>query len=261
MSPMIPPSQIDLTGRTLLITRPQPEGGETAKTVAACGGRALLAPALTIEPPRDPNPLKRVMADLNGYQGILLTSANGARAFLEHRPIDRPLPPLYAVGPKTARILQKAGLPVTTPSRPMDGERLARAILDWNGGGGRFLFLRAEKGREELISELEGGGAQVDLVVGYRAEPIREIPEGVLQALLGGEVDGVAFFSSRSVAAFVEVLPEAGKEALANTTLAAISAITGKAMTKLGFTPRVVPEKPTAEDLLQALADYWQSRG
>lgn len=247
-----------LQGRTLLITRPQPEADVTAQQVRALHGRPLLAPALTILPPHDGRSLKQAMHALDRYQGVLITSANGARALIDAMPSSHPPPPLFAVGRKTARILEKEGWPVHVPSGAAGGERLARAVMAWRPGGAQpFLFLRAEQGREELGRLLQQAGYGVDQVVAYRAEPMVTLPAPVRHALEAGTVDATLFFSGRSAQAFVAVLSAEGDVAwLSRTTVVVISSVTEETVRKLGFREVLIASEPSSEGMLKTLCQH-----
>ncbi|MBF0623968.1 MAG: uroporphyrinogen-III synthase [Magnetococcales bacterium] len=257
MTPPAPAIPAPLVGRTLLITRPQPEAAATAALVTRRGGVALLAPALEIRPPRDPAPLAAALAALERYQGVVITSANGARAFLAALPAAGPRPPVFAVGPKTARVLEKHGYPTLQPTRPGHAADLGRDILARLPRGSRLLCLRAEVGRWEAIALLEQEGCPVDLVTAYRAEPVAALPPAVVREIETGRVDAVLFFSGRSAAAFLAALPPPARAALAGATIAALSPITAGELRTLGLTVHLVAERPTAEALLEAVAAYW----
>lgn len=257
-----------LAGRTILITRPEPEAAESAAQVTALGGRPLLAPALVIRPPLDPLPLERAASTPEAYDAILLTSANGARAFLaalsRRRVPVTTLPPVHAVGPKTARALQEGGITPVTPDSPLDGAALAEALLARQPRARRFLFPQAQEGREELVERLTAAGCGVERVVAYRAAPLEEVPSEVLAELRKGGVDGVTFFSGRSAQAFAAALPREPERStpgawLAKTVVAVLSPITAAAVAELGIPVTLTAHRPTSESLLAALADHWNT--
>lgn len=257
----------NLHGRTLLITRPQPEADITARQVQLAHGIPLVEPSLTILPPKDPTPLRQALHHLENYHGIILTSINGARALVsELNPILKPKqlpPPLFSVGKKTAQLLKKQGWSVQIPEHASGGEALAEAIMDWQKTEGqktegRFLFPRAEKGREELRERLQQSGCHVDVVTAYRTKPIRQLSTSIQTALKTGKVDAVLFFSSYSAESFISALPEQGKSWLKNVTIATISTTTAKAVMALGESVDVVASQPNSECLLSELESYWK---
>ena len=269
--------QINLQGYTILITRPQPEAQVTAEQVRKYQGIPLLAPALTILPPRDAGPLQQAMArcleNPSPYRGILVTSANGARAVVKAMPPLSIPPPLFAVGEKSAAILRKQGWSVHTPPASAGGEKLAEAIIHWElshraaigkpePGDARekpFLFPQAEQGREELATVLQQAGYRVEKVAAYRAEPITELPPEVQTALAEEKVDAVLFFSGRTAQAMVAAIPAHGRQWLKKICIAAISPITADAIQQLGYQVTVLAREPNSMSILTALHHYWHS--
>ena len=248
----------NLNNHTILITRPQPEADTTAQQVREWHGIPLLAPALTIKPPTNPKPMKQAMQRLMDYDGILITSANGARAFIAAMPPHQTPPPLFAVGKKTASILQKQGWPVSIPPTAAGGETLAHAVMARNQQKSRFLFPRAEQGREELCQILEQAGYQVDRVNAYRAEPMNTLSPETKAALASGIVDATLFFSGRTAQAFIAALEAHGKpEWLHKTVIAVISPVSAKTVHQLGYTATVIAARPNSEGLLTALHEFW----
>ena len=249
---------IHFQGRTLLITRPQPEANSTAQQVRTYHGRPLLAPAMTILPPRDVTPLQTAFQQLHTYHGILLTSANGARAMMAAMKPNQTPPPLFVVGKKTAQIIQKQDWPVYVPPSSAGGEALAHAVMAWKSNKNRFLFPQAEEGREELSMLLRQAGYRVDRVAAYRAEPITNLPPQTERALAEGKVDATLFFSGRTVQAFVAALPSHGQAWLQKTIIAVLSQITAQTVQQLGYTATVISQEPSSEGLLAALHQTFQ---
>ena len=85
----------------LLLTRPEDDSAGLAAALSDMGVTALIAPLLWVE--NVPGP----MFDLDNTQGVLLTSANGARA-MAARTVRRDIP-VYAVGDATARMASNLG--------------------------------------------------------------------------------------------------------------------------------------------------------
>ncbi|MBF0588889.1 MAG: uroporphyrinogen-III synthase [Magnetococcales bacterium] len=250
------PHHRPLTGRVILITRPQPGNDATAHRVRQLGGEALQMPVLTIHPPKNPEPLQRAMNNLDRFDGVVITSANGARALLAHPPCPMDAPTLYAVGKKSAAPLEQAGYKVMLPPHAADAEVLAKALINVPNSPRRLLILQAEIGRDNLIQHLTKAGRTVTRVVAYRAKPLETITPLVMQALEKGHLDAVLFFSSRSAESFITRLPDPAAR-LQQVTLAAISPLTARTLQRLGHPPQVIAQTPTEEALLSALIHHW----
>ncbi|MBF0180345.1 MAG: uroporphyrinogen-III synthase [Magnetococcales bacterium] len=243
----------DLQGRTILITRPEPGASESAQRVRAANGIPLLAPALVVRPVEDLRPFMAAMADLDRFDGVVLTSANGARVFADAMPADQEPPPLFAVGKKTARVLEERGWRVTVPAQPEGGEILAKEILTWHPEGEFFLFPRAEEGREELVNELTKHGKKIEVVPVYRAVPVEMLADEVVANWR--KIDAALFFSPKTVTAFLAAM---GEVAFApGTVLAALSPLTARALREHGLEPAVIAPRPDTDGILQGLAEFW----
>src|SRR5689334_21297294 len=133
----------------ILVTRPQADGAEIARLLAARGHQALLAPLLEPCFPDGP-PLEEGPA-LDGVTAILATSANGVRA-LARRTARRDLS-IYAVGPQTAQEARRAGFS-SVHSADGDATALAQAAQAWAPPGARLMHVCAEGAPGTLQDQL-----------------------------------------------------------------------------------------------------------
>ena len=85
----------------LLVTRPAEDAAPLAALLEEKGHEVTLEPLLTIEP------VDNAVLDFEGVQALLITSANGVRAFAE-RNAERDLPVL-AVGDASASVARELG--------------------------------------------------------------------------------------------------------------------------------------------------------
>ncbi|MBF0359341.1 MAG: uroporphyrinogen-III synthase [Magnetococcales bacterium] len=252
---------INLQGRLILVTRPLPEAEDFCRLIESCSGRYLLAPMLDIKPPVDSGLFNSAMESIDRYRGIIITSANGARAFLAKLTAGMKVPPIFAVGQKTAAIIKNAGYPAASPGQPSGSRELAAAIKGWQPEGGRLLFPRAEQGRGELVQELRGSGYQIDLVAAYRAEPAQSLPLLAMHALKDGKVDAIPLFSSRTGKALLNVLPPDGVLWLKRPVIIAISEVTKRAVSQGKIEIDLVAKEATGEGIIKSLSEYWQKSG
>ena len=88
----------------LLVTRPEPDATRQAEILAARGHEPIVAPLLLIEPVTD------VPLELDGVQGLIVTSRNVFRTLASHPGLAaaRSLP-LFAVGEATASAATELG--------------------------------------------------------------------------------------------------------------------------------------------------------
>ena len=191
----------------LLLTRPRDDAEALVGPLAALGIETLVEPLLCIRDRDAPPP------DLARVQAILATSANGIRA-LARRSDDRGLP-VYAVGDATARAARAAGygLVESAAGTAEDLARLAGARLDADAGA--LLHVAGETVAGDLGGLITGAGFAYRRHVLYEAAPAERFTDAAARAIAQGEVDGVVFFSPRTVAIFVSLaqaheLTEAG---------------------------------------------------
>jgi uroporphyrinogen-III synthase len=179
----------------LLVTRPEPDNERTAAALRAAGHEVMLAPLLHIV--AVPN------ADLGAppFAGVLITSANGARALAGHpRRAECLALPLLAVGRSSAEAARDTGFTDVT-SADGDAADLARlAAVRFAGAASPLLYLAGE----DRSGELDLPGLTLRTVVAYRAAKAEVFPRPVLEAMQQGALDGVLHFSRRSVESYLD---------------------------------------------------------
>jgi uroporphyrinogen-III synthase len=183
----------------LLVTRPEPDGERTASELRSRGHDVLLAPMLRIA--AIPN------ADFGDrpWAGILITSANAARAVAAHRRLGELAGlPVVAVGRSSAEAARQVGFREAI-SADGDGRDLVRQVAArFVGSPAPLLYLAGEDRARDLVGELAAFGVTVRPVVVYRSEKVAGFPSPVHAALEAGRVDGVMHFSRRSVENYVD---------------------------------------------------------
>ena len=183
----------------LLLTRPAPDGERTAAALRARGHAVMLAPLLSIEP--------EPAADLGPgpWGGVLVTSANAARAIAAHRRKGELLSlPLFAVGRRSAEAAREAGF-ADVVSADGDAAALARLVAarhDKPEVRLPLLYLAGEDRAADLSGALAAQGIATQTVVVYRAVVATSLPPDVKDALAAGTIDGVLHYSRRSADAF-----------------------------------------------------------
>ncbi|MBF0110819.1 MAG: uroporphyrinogen-III synthase [Magnetococcales bacterium] len=247
---------LPLEGRRILLTRPQPEAESTARRLEELGALVLRSPVLCHQPPDDPHPFLEALSHPERYQGIIFTSVHAVRAVLDTPcPHDR-LPRVHAVGNRTAALLRQANLHPIVPKHPRGGEELARELIKTSAPGDRFLFPRAQEGREELVTALREAGRTVDLVAAYAMAAIPHLDHEILERLDRRHIDAIPFFSGRTAQVFLELLPEPNRlSRLERPLLAALSPTTADAMTKAGMRVDRICHRPDLDSMIQTLIE------
>ena len=251
-----------LKGKTILVTRPRERAGEFITLIEEAGGRALLVPLIRIVSAQSWERCDAAIQRLQDFDGILFTSANGARFFLgRFSVLDRNCADalatirLYAVGGQTSTILSSYGLNVALMPHQYKSRELGEALIQEGVKGKRFLFPKGNLGGEELRDILRNAGATVEEVIVYEnLAPSANAISEVDQMLKNGGVDAVTFFSPSSFQNFVGQI---GAEPLLRTVVAAIGETTADTIRKVSIPVRVVAKEATSRGMLRALEEYF----
>lgn len=250
-----PPPSGPLAGRTVLVTRPEGQGDELAALVRAAGGSCIHLPLVRIGPPDSWRPLDEALDRAGTYDWIVFASANGARAFgARLREAGRDARAfgtarLAAIGAATCRELEAAGFVVDMVPPTASSEGLAEAFTALPRGG-RFLLVRADRGRDVLRRELESRGHHVDEVAAYTSRPLDAVPPEVLAELDRTAIDWVTVTSPAIAMAAVRLLGER----LRRWRVASISPLTSAALATAGLRPAAEAAGATAAAIVEAIA-------
>lgn len=258
---MAPPP---LNGATVLVTRPQNQSSDLTRQLEERGATVIHCSTIEIGPPEGWEDIDRAIADIDSYDWLVFTSANGARFFFDRfekvsrRAFHRPVSQLIcAIGPATARAIVSADTSVDLIVEDSRAEGVLRAILDRTGGesavrGLRFLLPCARHARDFLPVELRKLAAKVDVVEAYQTLK----PNVDLESLFVlHKIDAITFTSPSTVSNFAELVDTKLLAALANDTLAAcIGPVTAAAAMDHGFKRVVQAESANAEALAESIA-------
>ena len=187
-----------LFGRSIVVTRAREQASELRTKLEALGAEVIELPTIEIAP------VDFTLPELTGYEWIVFTSVNGVRAFFE-RGLDpaghdaRALAGLRvaAIGPGTARELQRRGVRADLVPERFVAESLLEAIAD-PVASGRVLLARAEQARDVLPDGLATRGYTVDVLAVYRTRSATPDPSAVAR-VRAGDVDAITFTSSSTV--------------------------------------------------------------
>jgi len=245
-----------LAGRTVLITRPAGQGAELAALIADHGGAAVHLPVIRIGPPDTWEPLDRALTEADTYDWIVFASANGVRGLCERlraRGDDvRRLGTarIAAIGPATAREAMQHGIACDLVPDEHHSEGLV-ATLGGQARHGRFLLVRANRGRDVLRRGLEALGHHVTEVAAYASRMADRFDPETLAALTGG-VDWVTITSSF----IAESASQLFGDRLRTWKVASISPITTATLVQAGITPTVEADRPTSDGLVAAITRW-----
>lgn len=240
---------------TLLVTRPASQAAELVALLAEHGIDAISVPTVAIAPAPPDGALDDAIRSLETAAWLVITSVNGASAFLERlATLDRSLPKgvrVAAVGPTTAAALEEGGVRVDH----IPSHYRTVAIADGLGevAGRRIVLARADAATPDLRDILSSRGALVEEVVAYRTVEGPAASRDSVRAALAQPLDGVTFTSGSTVRGLHALLSP--PEALRATALPAycIGPVTARVARRAGFAVPVVAARHTVAALAEAI--------
>jgi uroporphyrinogen III methyltransferase/synthase len=257
-----------LFGLTVLVPRTRQQAGTLSAEVRALGGEPLEVPTIAVEPPRNPEPMRRAVSGLvNGrYQWVAFTSANAVRAVragLEDVGLDpRALADvrIAAVGDATVAALAGWGLRADlVPGIAQSSEELGKTWppydpqLDFLD---RVLLPRADIATEALVTAVKAKGWAVDEVTAYRTVRAPAPADSVKAAVRNGDVDAVVFTSSSTVRNLVALCGKPHER----TLVAAIGPQTAAAAREAGLRVDVESKVASVAAVTRALGEFVVAR-
>jgi uroporphyrinogen III methyltransferase/synthase len=269
-----------LSGKSILVTRPQKQARELTKLIEERGANPVLFPVIETVWPDDLEALDLALQHLKQYDWVLFTSANGVHFFFkrleqvyareaEFKPVlDSLLSSLFreikvaAIGPKTAKALQGKGINVSSLPARFKQEDFVQELTHETDGSGkaglRVLFPRAKQARRHLGEELRNLGMIVDEVDTYQTIKVDQGKEEVYHRLQKEELDVITFTSSSAVKNFVQIFEGMEwEDDLKSVTIACIGPVTALTAREQGLKVDVEATIYTIEGLLDQLEDYF----
>lgn len=182
----------------LLLTRPEADAERTAAALRGFGHSVFVAPLLWIETFAD------AAIGQGPWSGIVVTSANAARAVAHHNALPDLLGlPVIATGDHSAAAMRSLGFQGVVSAAGGEKE-LVRSAAQLFGAGARLLYLAGAERSGDVAGDLEAERIAVQTVTMYRAVPVAGLPPNGADALKTG-IDGVLHFSRRSAAVYLDV--------------------------------------------------------
>lgn len=184
----------------ILITRPMADATPLADILRKKGHTPIIEPLLRIE-------FINTSVELADIQALLITSANGIRAFSkvsERRDIQ-----VYTVGEASAREAESLGF-VNVRSADGDVEALTKLVCKKCKKDKPLLHIAGNIQAGDLKGGLEKKGFEVKRTVLYSAEPASALSPQTIAGFLNCEFDAVLFYSPRTAEIFMH-LAEQGR--------------------------------------------------
>jgi uroporphyrinogen III methyltransferase/synthase len=256
--------KMPLFGRTIVVTRARGASSDLAADLRRLGGEAIELPTIEKAPPKNFAALDKAIKNIDSFDWIIFTSANGVESFVERlKSLRRDIRDLghasiAAIGPATAARLGDYALLVAAVPDEYRAEAIISALGARQIRGKRFLIPRAEVAREVLPEILRKKGAETVMVApAYRTvKPKRAQVERMRELIASGAIDLLTFTSSSTVTNFCDLIGASAKHLKA----AAIGPITAATAREHGFEVVVSPREYTIPALTEAIGEYFARR-
>jgi len=256
-----PKSDLPLSGRRFVLTRPRGQAADWRARLEALGANVLEMPLIQVTKSYDKNTLVEVFAELAQYEWIVFTSANGARFFFEeffkaHDDIrSLGLVQIAVVGEATAEVLRELHLRVEVQPKKANAEELAQMLMERESlDSAKVLVVTGNLNRDTLVDKLSDARAIVDRLPIYKTEETNLANDPVAGDFCQNGADAILFASPSAAQSFFDQAAALKLNAKAKKPLAgSIGATTTAGMKQLGLPVDFEATEATLESLVEAL--------
>jgi len=257
-----------LAGKTVVVTRGRDQSADIAAELEALGATVINCPTIEIAPPTTWQQLDESITKLEEYDWIVFTSANGVNFFFQRlaefwgesrKVVGKQL--ICAIGPATARALERKGATPHIVATDSIGEGALKAIIDSLGDtkfvrGLNFLIPRAKVARDVLPAGLRRLGARVDAVEAYQTVKPNVNRKSIMKLLTAQRIDVITFTSSSTVSNFAELLGLTDLSSLlSKSVVACIGPVTARTAATYGLRDTICPDSFNAYELVEAIVE------
>jgi uroporphyrinogen-III synthase len=242
----------------VLITRPRAQSESFADALRVAGFEPIFFPVIEIRPIENNVALVQALNKLNFYEWVVFTSVNAVEVvwnqLVQGESQRASLPRVAAIGPKTAKALQRRGI---NPDFIPD-EYVAESILPGLGDlRDKWVLLpRAEMARKALPEAISKAGGIAHEIAVYQTLPVQ--PDTHALAALKSGMDWITFTSPSTVQNFVQILHRHKLDPFnltGNPKVVCIGPVTEQTAREEGFEVDLVAEKYTADGLITVLSN------
>jgi uroporphyrinogen III methyltransferase/synthase len=246
-----------LFGKRVVVTRAREQASELSARLGALGASVVELPTIAIDDPDDGGAaLRRAATDVQQYDWLVVTSANGAERFLAELRDARSLGGVRvaAIGPGTAETLRRANVePDLIPSRFVAESLLEEFPPPPTEREGRLLLARAAVARDVLPEGLRARGWNVDVVIAYKTVAATPDERDITAA---ASADLITFTSSSTVDRYLEV---AGSRNVP-PVVACIGPITAETARERGVHVDIEAQVHSLDGLVDAIVSHFADR-
>jgi len=269
----------DLTGLTVLNTRPVRQARALGQAITAAGGQQIAFPALVVQAIVSQTVIEK-LANESGFDIMVFVSANAVSALQrvlsdaqQRESRQRKMVPstltklteeaiVIAVGEATATALRGYGI---RPLLPEDGdyrsETLLRLPILQRVDRRRIVLVKGEGGRNLLEDSLGRAGAIVTVLECYRRLPSKADPRNVIDQLKERSLDLVIVTSTDSAAALLAHFDQDSRRQLLGLPWLVLSERIKQVCRQLGCSNQLlVPAQINQHGIVTCLVDWWHNQ-
>lgn len=246
-------------GRRVLVTRVEGEWSDLAEALRRAGAEACFESPIEQRGPIDPEPCRRALKHLDRYAWWVFTSPNGVRFFAEAAAAAGVDPSAArgkraAIGPATARALERRGWPADRVASDSRGEGIAAILEGAIRPDDAVLVVRPERGRPAVAEGLRALGARVEEIAFYRTVPSSRA-RPIADAIAAGSFAAIVFTSPSSYEALRESATDAAAfdAAMRAAVTIAIGRTTAARLEEAGRPPDGIAVAPTSQAVTRTL--------
>lgn len=244
----------------VLVTRPSPAGEELCRLIEQNGGEATHFPTIAFAPPKDTTAFQQAIAALSSMDWLIFISPQAVSASLpairRAWPHFPPRVKLAAVGSKTAKAIQEAGLPKAVyPKEDWRSEGLLGLAEFQSISGTNIAIVRGEGGRDYLEKSLLSRGAQVSHLIAYQRVLPKEAVGHYVDLFKRRQIDVVVCTSFEGVSHFKQLLGNEAGSLIKEVPLVVVSERIKTLAHDLGFQTIWVAREVSQEAILELLLE------
>ena len=250
-------NDLRLKGVRVLIARPQDQSTALVEQLQKLGAEVIQLPAIEIKPTPPDAPLKNHFLNLDQYRHVIAVSTHAAQLGLSW--IDQYWPQLpvsikwYAVGNKTASVLNNADIEVITAFQGNDSEALLDLPELAQLSNEKVLILRGVDGRELLKQTLEQRGAKVDYAELYQRTLPQYTDSELDEALITFSPEILITLSGETLHNLVKLSQNRELNITDKTVLVPSQRVADQARS-LGFNNILIPDALNEHSLIECIA-------
>lgn len=259
-----------LFGHRIVITR---QLTSEYDRLSALGAELFEYPTIEAVSPDSFNDLDGCIKQMDSYNWIIFTSANGFRFFL-NRLIEIGLDirqlkgvRVCAIGKKTAALINSYGIRVDILPESFNAEGLGELLKSKDGfsetgdvKGMSFLLPRAKEGREFFPEMVRSLGGHIDAPHVYQTVNPEFHSKRLERYMKEGKITLYTFTSALTYKNLRVSLGNDVARLLSNAKIAAIGPVTKKAIEADSLGVDIMPERATIDDMVEAIIRWATNR-